>query len=126
MSLAGKPGFRLPKNQRLVRATEFKSTTANNCKSKDALFVVYAKDNNRLFSRLGVTVSRRVAVKAVERNRIKRVIRESFRHQQGILSGFDVVVIARAVTRQVETKQLFVSLEKHWCKVDQQCKHATL
>ena len=91
----------------------------------DALFVVYAYDNNRRLGRLGVTVSRRVAARAVERNRIKRAIRESFRHQQKILAGLDIVAIARGATQGIETNQLFVSLEKHWRRVDQQCRSAS-
>ncbi len=125
MSVAAAPAFRFPKYQRLVCSTEYQSVIARGYRSKDALFVVYAHGNGRQLSRLGVTVSRRVAPKAVERNRIKRVIRESFRHQQKILMGLDIVTIARGATQGNETKQLFVSLEGHWRRVDQQCRSAS-
>tara|TARA_A100001037_G_scaffold301378_1_gene330737 strand:+ start:7770 stop:7988 length:219 start_codon:yes stop_codon:yes gene_type:complete len=45
-------------------------------------------------ARLGLIVGKRAAAKAVERNRIKRVIREQFRQRQGELVGSDVVVQA--------------------------------
>lgn len=46
--------------------------------------------------RLGVTVSRRVSRRAVDRNRIKRRLREIFRRERGVLpDGVDVVVVAR-------------------------------
>ena len=125
MSVPVAPGFRFPKNRRLVCSAEYQSVIARGCRSKDALFVVYAYDNGGRLSRLGVTVSRRVAQKAVERNRIKRAIRESFRHQKKLLVGLDIVTIARGATEGIEGKQLFVSLERHWRRVDQQCRSAS-
>ena len=124
MSAVGAPAFRFPKYRRLVCSAEYRSVIARACRSKDALFVVYARGNGRQLGRLGVTVSRRVAPKAVERNRIKRVIRESFRHQENILAGLDIVTIARGATKKLKTKQLFISLGRHWRTVDQQCRHA--
>ena len=124
MSAAGAPGFRFSKSRRLVSSIEYQLVLAHACGSKDALFVVYARNNGRQLSRLGVTVSRRVAPRAVDRNRIKRVIRESFRHQENILIGLDIVTIARRATKRLEAKQLFISLGKHWRTVDQQCRHA--
>jgi len=46
--------------------------------------------------RLGLAVSRKVDPHAVGRNRIKRVIRDAFRHCQADLAGGDYVVVARA------------------------------
>jgi ribonuclease P protein component len=125
MSAIGAPGFQLPKNRRLICSPDYQSVIAHNCWSKDALFIVYAQSNGQELGRLGITVSRRVAAKAVERNRIKRAIRESFRHQQRFLAGLDIVTIARKAIQEIETKQLFVSLDRHWRKVDQKCRCAS-
>ena len=47
-------------------------------------------------NRLGISVSKKVG-KAVVRNRVRRLIRESYRLSEGCVSaGFDIVVIARA------------------------------
>ena len=122
---SGTLGFQFPKNRRLVCSTEYQAVIAHDCRSKDAHFAVFAQSNNEQLGRLGVTVSRRVAPRAVDRNRIKRAIRESFRHQKKTLIGLDIVAIARGATRGIKTEQLFVSLEGHWRRVDQRCRSAS-
>ena len=75
---------------------------------------------NRLeHARLGIVVSSRVARSAVSRNRIKRVVRESFRLQQERLMGWDIVVIARPGVGKHTNKELFASLEGQWKKLEQ-------
>ena len=46
-------------------------------------------------SRLGITVSKRVSKRAVERNRIKRIVRESFRHYRERLPPGDYLLVAK-------------------------------
>jgi ribonuclease P protein component len=54
--------------------------------------IVYTMPNDLDFTRLGLTVSRRVGT-AARRNRIKRLLREAYRlHQHDLPSGYDVVV----------------------------------
>ena len=64
-------------------------------------------------SRLGMAVSTKVAPRAVDRNRIKRLVRESFRHT-GALPDLDIVVIARPAARGADSSTLRTSLERHW------------
>jgi ribonuclease P protein component len=45
--------------------------------------------------RLGLAVSRKVSANAVVRNRIKRALREEFRHLRRALPGGDYVLVAR-------------------------------
>ena len=47
-------------------------------------------------ARLGLAVSRKVDPNAVGRNRIKRALREAFRHLRGRLPGGAYVVVARS------------------------------
>lgn len=46
-------------------------------------------------TRLGITVSKRVSKRAVERNRIKRSVRESFRHGRAQLPPGDYLLVAK-------------------------------
>jgi len=63
---------------------------------------------------LGLAVSKRVDKRAVGRNRIKRVIRESFRHHQSQLTGLDLVVIARAGAARADKAELSAALATLW------------
>lgn len=61
--------------------------------------------------RLGVTASRKVGP-AVQRNRLKRGIREWFRHSRGKFEeNVDIVVIARPGARELDPKQLRTQLD---------------
>lgn len=76
-------------------------------------FLVRAAANHLERARLGLGVSRRVSPKAVERNRIKRQIRETFRHCQHELRGLDVIVIAQAAAGGRNNSELRTALRQH-------------
>jgi ribonuclease P protein component len=82
--------------------------------SRDRFFTTFICENKSGFGRLGLAVSKRVARKSVDRSRIKRVIRESFRHKQKDLVGFDVVAVSRSASESAKKETLFVSLDDHW------------
>jgi ribonuclease P protein component len=78
------------------------------------LFTILLRTSDKPYGRLGLAVSKRVDKKAVGRNRIKRMIRESFRYHQEQLKGLDLVVIARAGAKQAENEALRSSLARLW------------
>jgi ribonuclease P protein component len=65
-------------------------------------------------ARLGVTVSKRVAPRAVQRNRIKRAVRESFRHQHLRLPPGDYLVQAQREAAAASPAALRDALAKLW------------
>jgi ribonuclease P protein component len=67
-------------------------------------------------------VSRRVSGRAVDRNRIKRVIREAFRHNQEWLEANDIVVVARAHAATASGHNLEKALTALWKQLVSKCK----
>jgi ribonuclease P protein component len=83
--------------------------------SKDRLFLVFACPNSLSFARLGLAISKKKTKKAVDRNRLKRLVRESFRTHQLMLVGLDLVVLNRqAVATELENQAYLSSLSTHW------------
>jgi ribonuclease P protein component len=68
-----------------------------------------------------MAISRKIARSAVARNRIKRIVRESFRHHQSRLGGMDWVVMGRSGIAQQENAVLFASLQRHWQRLTPSC-----
>jgi len=83
-------------------------------RSRDKLFTVLCRENDAEIARLGLAISKKNCRAATARNRIKRIIRESFRQHQAILSGLDVVVINQPAARNSNNRQIFDSLHGHW------------
>jgi len=77
---------------------------------------VLCRDNKGEAPRLGLAISKKHCRKATARNRIKRVIRESFRQHQQELSGLDVVVINQPAAGMANAITMNESLEQHWKK----------
>lgn len=76
--------------------------------------------NKQSIARLGLAISKKHCRKATGRNRIKRIIRESFRQQQALLAGLDVVVMNRPAATLAASREISDSLDKHW----QRCSKA--
>jgi len=102
-----------PPDQRLHTTAEFGRVFAEPARSSDRFFTVLARPSGRNVARLGLTISRRAAKRAVDRNRLKRVARESFRHQKA-LPTWDFVVLARPGAHQAERALLRASLDQHF------------
>lgn len=87
----------------------------------NGFFGVTARLNDKGCPRLGLAVAVKMAGSSVERNRIRRVVRESFRLHQHDLPAVDIVVSARARARGAPSSELRTGIEELWRKVKEQC-----
>jgi ribonuclease P protein component len=88
--------MRFPSRRRLRAGREFDAAFKRGVRVEGRLFLLVAAPNGRSFDRLGLAAGRRVGG-AVERNRVRRLLRESFRRlERPGGPGVDLVVVARA------------------------------
>ena len=104
----------LPARLRLRRKREFDAAYARGRRMGDGLFMVTATTNETGAPRLGTAVAVRIAGSAVARNRLRRIIRESFRVHQHELPPLDIVVSARPPARTAAPAALRTSLTALW------------
>ena len=84
-----------PKSHRLGGRYEFSAVFDHKTRESRGPLTIYAKANDFGHCRLGISISRKVGT-AVRRNRIKRLLRESFRLMQHDLPvGYDLVIVVR-------------------------------
>jgi ribonuclease P protein component len=107
----------LPAQRRLRRKSEFDAAYARGRRLGDGFFTVIAMRNDLGAPRLGLAVAVRAAGGAVARNRLRRIIRESFRLHQGALPALDLIVSARPPARAAPPQALHASLAALWRKV---------
>lgn len=114
----------LPKSARLRRRRDFQWVFSNAVRSADRYFTALARRRDGGEGRLGLAISVRRAGRHVTRNRIKRLVRESFRHRRDRLNGLDIVVMARRGARDATNAELYQSLARHWDRLAKQCRRS--
>jgi ribonuclease P protein component len=98
----------------LLTAAAFGRVFKKATRSRDKLFTVLCRDSNNETAKLGMAISKKHCRKATQRNRIKRIIRESFRRNQHQLAGLDIVVINQPAAAMADNGTINDSLEQHW------------
>ncbi len=111
-----------PKRARLLTRRDFDRVFGRATRSVDDCFTVLARPNDAGGPRLGLAIARKHARAAVARNRVKRLVRESFRHHQGELGPLDIVVLGRQGLAKRGNVELIASLARHWKRLHEKCK----
>ena len=85
---------------------EFRRMYAKGKSGVSSCLVVYYRKNRLGHNRLGVTVSTKLG-HAVERNRMRRRLREVYRlHEAELLPGYDIVIVARSRAMEADFAEL--------------------
>lgn len=109
--------MKFERNARLLTPKEYRFVFNKAFRTGTAHFTLLSKDNNLNHSRLGLAVPKKQIKNAVDRNRFKRICRESFRLNKHNLPNKDFVIIAKKTAQNIDNKELFNLLDKSWNRV---------
>lgn len=112
---------RFSRNDRLTRPAEFQRVFSLPVKSNSRLYTILARPNGLDRPRLGLAVSKKNVRRAYARNRIKRIVRESFRLARHQLDALDIVVLARRGADEESRDTLRHTLDKQWLNLAEKC-----
>ncbi len=103
------------REKRLLVPRQFKAvfdSPSGKVPGKNVLLL--ARDNALDHPRLGMVIGKKSVKLSVERNRLKRQIRESFRHNLELLAGWDIVIVAKRGLGDLENEELKQQFGKLW------------
>ena len=73
-------------------------------------------------ARIGLVVAKKKVRRAHERNRVKRISRESFRLHQHKLENIDIVLMVKRGIDELSNEEIRKDLDKLWRKINERCK----
>ena len=109
-----------PPTVRLRSQHDFKNVFERPRKLTVDYLMAFCRQNSLHHTRLGVSVPKRSFKRATDRNTVKRVIRESFRHHQYQLGSLDIVIVVRIPSSTFSKSELRACIEHLWRKVETQ------
>ncbi len=109
--------FRYLNKNRLKTAEQFRNVFNAGKRSIDSQFIILATENLLGYSRLGMAIPKKKINRAVDRNSIKRLIRECFRNSTIVEKGYDIVVLPQNKIDVKQKERLKNSLISHWKKI---------
>src|SRR5262245_16097625 len=113
--------FRLGAELRLRSKLQFDAIYASGRRIDDRFFALRVKPNELGNPRLGLAVAVKTAGNAVVRNRLRRLVRESFRLAQHQLPAVDLVVGVKTAAVTAPATTLHASLATLWQRVASTC-----
>ena len=110
-----KTGHTFTKSMRLLNSSDFQCVFDDApLRTSHQHFLFLARQNDLNLPRLGLVIAKKNIRLAVDRNRMKRLVRETFRAKQQHLAGIDVIVLARKGMNDVANNLLIEQLNKQW------------
>jgi len=110
----GRADRSFPKAHRLVTSDDYRRVYRNARRGRIGPFTWHARPNACQHPRLGLAVPKRVVKRATGRSRLKRLIRESFRHQRTRLPAVDVIISVRVLPADLRDPALHGQVARIW------------
>ncbi|NKF21148.1 ribonuclease P protein component [Solimonas marina] len=108
---------RFPRRARLLKPAEFKAVFGRGVRIHERGLTAVGAANTLAHARLGLAISKKALPLSVDRNRLKRQIREIFRLKHRSLPAVDLVVLAKPGIAQLTAAQRRQSLERLWTRI---------
>ena len=106
--------FCFSRSQKLLNAEQFKYVFSKSQRFGNKSFTFLARQNDQGHPRLGLAISKKAVNKAVDRNSIKRIIRDSFRLNQHKLPNVDIVVMCKTNVLSLDKNEIHKQIETQW------------
>lgn len=106
------------RDKRLLIPRQFKAvfdSPGGKIPGKSVLLLV--RENGLDHPRIGMVIGKKSVKLSVERNRLKRLIRESFRLHQALMGGWDIVVVARKGIAESNNVEITRQFGKFWKRI---------
>ncbi|BCA97177.1 ribonuclease P protein component [Legionella antarctica] len=107
--------FEFKKTQRLLNKIDYDHVFEQAKKIITREFIILYRENNFGYARIGLALSKKMIAKAHDRNRIKRLLRESFR--QSRLPAVDMIFLARQGVAKQTSSSINTRLSETWKKL---------
>ena len=107
--------FKFERTARLLCASDFQAVFDQaDLKVSTSELLFLARNNQLGHARLGLVIAKKNIRLAVQRNRVKRIVRDTFRLHQHQLKGIDVIVLARGGLDQSSNSQIHSACNTLW------------
>jgi ribonuclease P protein component len=106
--------FRFSRANRLRSKHDFQSVFAKPRKAVQKHVIALYQPNHTLQARIGIIIAKHVVKLAVQRNRVRRVIRESFRQHKDALKGLDIIILMRSKCTPLDNNVLREDIDRLW------------
>lgn len=108
---------RFPRRARLLKPIEFRAAFQQGRRFHDRWITAVVTPSTQDSPRLGLAIAKKSVPLAVQRNRIKRTIRESFRLQATQLPNVDIVILSKKGCADLSNAQLRAVLDQLWRRI---------
>lgn len=106
------------RDKRLLKPFEFKQVFDNTeWRSGSSQILVLASTNQHEKARIGFILAKKNLKLAVDRNRVKRIVRESFRQQQTKLPALDFVILGKKGLSELDNAEIRAMIDALWFRL---------